>query len=127
MATICQDLYDILQVGRLGLQCTRKRSDLGFAPWKAVWLFDDVDLPVSVGSREVGRVWPGQMPAEQTECSRMSQSTPDLCNFPFSFVTFLYPSPPLFFFLMPTVLSLQDLIFPTRDGTWALGSEIAES
>ena len=83
MATICQDLYDILQVGRLGLQCTQKRSDLGFAPWNAVWLFDDVDLSVSVGSREVRRVWPGEMPAEQTECSRMSQSTPDLCSFPF--------------------------------------------
>ena len=115
MATICQDLYDILQVGRLGLQCTQKRSDLGFAPWNAVWLFDDVDLSVSVGSREVRRVWPGEMPAEQTECSRMSQSTPDLCSFPFSFVTFPRPSPHFFFFLMPTVLSLQDLIFPTRD------------
>ena len=111
MATICQDLYDILQVGRLGLQCTQKRSDLGFAPWNAVWLFDDVDLSVSVGSREVRRVWPGEMPAEQTECSRMSQSTPDLCSFPFSFVTFPHPSPHFFFFFKCPQCSACRILF----------------
>lgn len=92
MATICQDLYDVLQVGWgawwwRSLQCMQRWLELGFARWKAVWLFHSGPLRVRW---EAERVWPGEKPAEQTECAGMSQSTPDLCSSPLSFVTALF-------------------------------------
>ena len=79
---------------------------------------------------EAERVWPGEKSAEQTECTGMSQSTPDLCSSPLSFVTALLL--PLLLVSFPFLFWLHceacGVLVP-RQGieSWAHSSESAES